>query len=160
MRRSLSATFIALSLLFPVSLSAMTLQPRLGSSLPEQISAETLPRIFKGIFSWRGPANPPQYVTLMLRRVHEAAGLMVFGGTNVYTHPYPGSEHIQVRGKIDVKTLKVSIFENNKPDASFVNEGSYEGTISTDGGTLTLVWTTAGTGEKGDLKMQAVLHHR
>ena len=62
---------------------------------------------------------------------------------------------MKVEGTIDAKKRRVSIRESDpsKPDSE--TDGSFEGTISENLQTIEAVWTTRGTGRKGDLKVTA-----
>jgi hypothetical protein len=111
-----------------------------------------VPRKFEGQYEWR-PGGSPYALTLQLDKVELRAGEIWFSGTHNYSS---AGYEMKVTGVIHPKTRKVTIleFQPNRPEA--VIEGAFQGTLSKDLQTIEAVWTSAGSGMQGDLKVRAV----
>ena len=127
------------------------LLPSPGWSDNKPIRAADVAHEFKGEFEWRDQKTPYTLV-LKIDKIEDKNGVIRFSGTHVYT---PGDYKMKVEGTIDAKKRRVSIRESDpsKPDSE--TDGSFEGTISENLQTIEAVWTTRGTGRKGNLKVTA-----
>ena len=130
---------------------ALVLIPSLGQADDKPIRVADVPREFKGEFEWRDEKKPYTLV-LKIDKIEEKGGVIRFSGTHAYT---PGDYKMKVEGTIDPKKRSVSIRESDPSKADSETDGSFEGTISEDLQSIEAVWTTKGTGKKGDLKVKA-----
>ncbi len=124
-----------------------------GSPAEEKpVRSSEIPRVFRGEYAWRegaGTWQVPSKVTLTIETIVEKNGMIEFSGSDVYVK---GNEYkMKVTGKIDPQWRFLTMKETAASSPSGVTDGSYEGTISRDLQTIEAVWTTTGTGKKGDL---------
>ena len=124
------------------------------TAISADISVDNMPRKFSGEFLWRKHNAVPYAVTLKIAVIEEANdGNLIFKGLHVYQ---PGNYLMKVKGTIDPKTAHISIFEMDPSREDSVTDGSFEGRIAEDMSSITAVWTTRTTGEKGDIFLKAV----
>jgi hypothetical protein len=115
---------------------------------------ERFPRAWCGTFRWDGGAMD-QHVTLAFERIELRAdgkveasgpGLVRAGRTVRFT----------MRAVIEPETRRVEMFESVPPGTvGYVTDGSHVGTLAADLGSVRLVWTTRGTGERGTMELLA-----
>lgn len=113
-----------------------------------------LPRAFIGDFRWAagGPAQDIAIRFDTVRRLDaghaEARGC---GNYDVMGHVAA----IAVRMVVTLAGLQVEIFESDPDRADFVTDGSHRGTLSPDLRSIEAEWTTASTGARGHLRLEA-----
>ncbi len=129
----------------------LLLIPSPGRSEDKPVRAADVPREFKGVFEWRGEKKPYTLI-LKIDKIEETDAVVSFSGTHLYT---PGDYEMKIEGTIDTQKRSVTIRESDPSRPDSVTDGSFEGTISGDLQTLEAVWTTRGTGNKGDLRVMA-----
>ena len=62
---------------------------------------------------------------------------------------------IAVRMVVTLAGLEVEIFESDPDRADFVTDGSHRGNLGADLRTIEAEWTTASTGARGHLRLEA-----
>jgi len=124
------------------------------AAISSNISVDNMPREFSGEFLWRKQNAVIYAVTLKISVIEEANdGNLIFKGLHIYQ---PGNYLMKVKGTIDPKTAHISIFEMDPSREDSVTDGSFEGKIAEDMSSITAVWTTKTTGEKGDISLKAI----
>jgi hypothetical protein len=138
--------------------SAITVEIKNPAFTPISISTQSLPRSFRGTFTWRKKAPDFANVSLKITGATLARDkrTMRIRGHSIYN----GEERTSFTGTINTATRQVTLKEHTKPNERFVTDGSFEGTISNDLQTISCIWTTKSTGEKGDLLLEAVQRTR
>ena len=115
------------------------------------ISIDDIPRTFAGTFQWRSESDAYD-ITLVIEKLEKTDdGQFKLSGTHVYDL---GNYKMLVNGTINPKTRKVSLRESKPSRADSETNGSFEGSLSDDLKSMNCIWTTKGSGEKGDLKLQ------
>jgi len=113
-----------------------------------------LPRAFVGDFRWSG-GGATQEIAIrfdMVRRLDAGHAEALGCGT------YDAAGHvaaIRVRMLVTLVGLKVEIWESDPDRADFVTDGSHRGSLGPDLRTIEAEWTTASTGARGHLRLQA-----
>lgn len=139
-----------------VILIALLVSPTFGQdgSGDKPVRAGDIPRVFRGEYAWRegaGTWQMPSKVTLTMDTIVEKNGTIEFSGSDVYVK---GNEYkMKVTGTIDPRWRFLTMKEVAVSSPVGMTDGSYEGTISRDLQTIDAVWTTSGTGKKGDLHL-------
>ena|SRR5580658_683237 len=147
---SLCATFVLSMLVAICSL------PFAASGQEGEIDAviARLPRAFVGDFRWSGD-DTVQEIAIRFDSVRRRdAGHAEALGCGNYTAA-GGVTAIAVRMLVTLASLKVEIWESDPDRADFVTDGSHVGNLSADLGTIDADWTTASTGARGHLRLQA-----
>ena len=130
---------------------ALFLASSIGQAEDKPVRAADVPREFKGEYEWRDEKKP-YTLTLKIDKIEEKDGVIHFSGSHLYA---PGDYKMKVAGTIDTKKRSVSIRESDPSRPDTETDGSFEGAISEDLQSIDAVWTTKGTGNKGDLKVKA-----
>jgi hypothetical protein len=147
---SLGATFVLSMLVAICSLSFA------ASGQGDEIDAviARLPRAFVGDFRW-SDGGAAQEIAIRFNSVRRLdaghAEALGCGNYDVAGHVTA----IAVRMLVTLAGLKVEIFESDPDRAGFVTDGSHVGNLSADLGTIVADWTTASTGARGHLRLQA-----
>jgi len=117
--------------------------------------AERLPRNYHGIFRWHGE-SAEQNVSIAIDDVFfDAEKNIVARGTGTYLTMFRETD-IDIKIAIVPETLRFEMWEKSLDGVSdFITDGSHIGMLSKDLKTITAVWTTRGTGQQGDLKLEA-----
>jgi len=83
-------------------------------------------------------------------------GNIVADGKGRYLSIRGGPHDINIKIKISPESRRFEMWEiDPDKDSGFLTEGSHVGTISKDLKTIKAVWTTTGTGEQGELLLEA-----
>jgi hypothetical protein len=119
--------------------------------------AASLPRQFAGVYRWND-RKIDQNVSVRLETVSVRSGKVLALGKGRHKEEYYSTD-VTVEMAIDSETLAVQMWERSPSGADgnpkFVVEGCYAGEISGDLSSINAVWTTAGTGRKGSLRLKA-----
>jgi hypothetical protein len=149
MNRTLKAV---IALMASLVILAIFIHPQPGLADVKQIRVGNIAREFKGEFEWRDEKKP-YALMLKINKIEEKDGVIHFSGIHIYM---PGNYKMKVEGTINPNKRSISIRELDPSRADSETDGSFEGTISEDLQTIEAVWTTKGTGNKGDLKVRAL----
>jgi hypothetical protein len=117
-----------------------------------QQTQTAVPTTFSGTYKWRNE-DKSYGVTLVMKKVQTEAGILKFEGIQTYQS---GDYKVKVHGTIDPTTFKFSMKESEPSRADTTTAGEYQGKISNGLKKIDAVWTTRGTGNKGDLNLKAV----
>jgi len=106
---------------------------------------------YHGTYRWRG-ARSAERIRFWFDHTEPAGDgkIRAFGG-GVYLSAPP--TRITIRATIDLKSGRIEIWESKPSRPAFLTNGSHVGTISADFCHIRAVWTTANTGERGDLTL-------
>ena len=113
-----------------------------------------LPRAFIGDFRWaEGGATQNVAIRFDTVRRLDAGHAEARGCGNYDVRGHVTA--IAVRMVVALAGLRVEIFESDPDRADFVTDGSHRGNLSTDLRTIEAEWTTASTGARGHLRLEA-----
>jgi hypothetical protein len=113
-----------------------------------------LPRAFVGEFRWDGDRQLQDVAIRFdtVRRLDD--GRVVASGCGIYDVAGKVTS-IDVTMHITVPDLQVEIWEASPDKANFVTDGSHRGALSGDLRAIDAEWTTASTGQRGQLRLRA-----
>ena len=112
------------------------------------------PKNYSGSFRWfEGDIIQKVFVRLHEIKIDKEGKIIAFG-KGAYDG-YDGVIYIDIKWKIDSRTLSFEMWESGPDYEDFVTDGSHIGKISDDFKTIKATWTTKGTREKGGLGLYA-----
>ena len=116
---------------------------------------DNLPRKYHGTFRWKSEQSI-QIMSIAISEVFvDLEKNIMATGTGRYDTP-DGGTNIDIKIKIVPDSLRFEMWEMDpKGTSDFITDGSHVGTISNDLRTIEAVWTTSGSGQQGDLMLQA-----
>jgi hypothetical protein len=115
--------------------------------------AKTLPPGFAGTFQWRGTKDIYRFSITFSSVSVASKGDVEALGTGEYDKAGKIG-HINIRALIDPTTGAIEMWESDQR-TNLAAPGSHKGQLSWDLRKLNAVWTTNGTGRRGDISLVA-----
>ena len=110
---------------------------------------------YSGSFLWDEKDPELQKVRIRFSNINvELGGKITAYGAAVY-NTNGKTSYSEVKLKVDQKSLRIEMWEENSNDPDFVTDGSHVGRISADLMSIKATWTTNSNGETGVLRLEA-----